>query len=131
MENLRHVTDAPKYLEKVSQSEGPVFYFYGEIPMWRGEPLAPVGKLRLQNLVALPEDLVTLIDRDLDKEISFLASFGLYAEKKISALKAANLNGMSYGGFLTELRSRGLRLPIGPESVQEAEQEYRSFLEEK
>jgi len=129
MEDLRHIVDLPEYSEKVFQPEKPVSDFYREIPLWNGEPQAPVGKLRSQNLVVLPEGLVTLIDRDLDKEISFLVSFGLYAEKRISASKAANLNGMNYEEFLAELRSRGLRLPIGPESIQEAEQEYQRFLE--
>jgi len=49
----------------------------------------------------------------------------LYISGKISLGKAAEIAGISYDDFINELRKRGIRLIVGPESPKEEDRELK------
>ena len=115
--------------EKSSQPMRPQIDFLSERIPWYYDLHFPPIPARSQVIVSLSTELVSCIEEDLMKEINLSSAFWLYSQGMISAVKAAALNGMNYVEFLAELNSRGIRLPIGPESIEEAEQESQRFLE--
>ena len=83
--------------------------------------------------VEVPSELMDVLGvrdvKSLERHFRLLLALDLYMSGKISLGKAAELAGISYDEFWDELRRRGLKLRVGPKTIEEAEREYEAVRE--
>jgi len=75
------------------------------------------------------EAIREFLERHRNKKIDLAAE--LYSKGKISIGMAAELAGVSYERMRDILAARDIKLRLGPESVEEAEQEYKAIKQNK
>lgn len=76
--------------------------------------------------VELAEELGLKSVKELESHARLLLAIDLYMSGKISLGRAAELAGLSYDEFWEALRKRGLKIRIGPKSLEEARAEYEA-----
>jgi len=64
--------------------------------------------------------------KKLESHARLLLAIDLYMSGKISLGRAAELAGLSYDEFWEALRERGLKIRVGPKSLEEARAEYEA-----
>ena len=76
--------------------------------------------------VELAEELGLESVRELENHTRLLLAIDLYMSGKISLGRAAELADLSYDEFWEALRERGLKIRVGPKSLEEARAEYEA-----
>ena len=76
--------------------------------------------------VELAEELGLESAKELESHARLLLAIDLYMSGKISLGRAAELAGLSYDEFWEALRERGLKIRVGPKSLEEARAEYEA-----
>ena len=76
--------------------------------------------------VELAEELGLESVRELENHTRLLLAIDLYMSGKISLGRAAELAGLSYNEFWEALRERGLKIRVGPKSLEEARAGYET-----
>ncbi|TFF95742.1 MAG: hypothetical protein EU547_07180 [Promethearchaeota archaeon] len=77
--------------------------------------------------IKLPADLLELTGlslKNLEERSLLIWILEIYSQGKITLSKAANLLNMKIDDFLSEFHKRHLKHVGGPESVEEAQEEY-------
>ena len=82
--------------------------------------------LEIKLLAELAEELGLKGARELEDHARLLLAIDLYMSGKVSLGRAAELAGLSYDEFWEALRERGLRIRVGPKSLEEARAEYEA-----
>ena len=77
-------------------------------------------------VVYIPKDVMNLLStKDVSARMRLSLAIDLYISGKVSLGKAAEIAGIPYDDFIDELRKRGIRLIVGPESPEEADKELK------
>ncbi|MBD3230243.1 MAG: hypothetical protein GF329_18840 [Candidatus Lokiarchaeota archaeon] len=77
--------------------------------------------------IELPADLLELTglsSKNIEEKSLLIWILEIYSEGKVTLSKAANLLNMKIDDFISEFHKRHLKHVGGPESVEEAQEEY-------
>jgi len=80
--------------------------------------------------ISLPEEFLQFFDgsqHELERTNRLVLAIELYLAEKVSIGKAAELSGLAFDEFHTELRKRQLKRVGGPVTRDEAETEYQDL----
>ena len=80
--------------------------------------------------VPLPDEFLKYFSQEeLERKNRLVLAIELYLEEKISIGKAANLSGLKFDEFESEIKKRGIKKLVGPENITKVESEMEILKE--